>query len=168
MQVTATGVPVSSLVDAVKAAVRDAGISTVDQDRRVRVTAVQLTLNAIATTSAGAKLEFKIPFLGMNVKFGSTLTTRDTHTIDITLVPPDLAQAHEIRDASVDQVLVEAIETILAVLADAAGGEDPFVLKESTVELSFALTEDGSISLGLDAETKDELTHKLKVTVAPA
>ncbi|RJQ83562.1 trypco2 family protein [Amycolatopsis panacis] len=167
MHVTATGVPVSSLVDAVKAAVRDAGISSADPGRTVRVTAVQLSLNAIATTGSGARLEFKIPFAGMTVKFGTTMTTKDTHAIDITLVPPDLAPAHEIRDGTVDQVLVDAITTIMTVLADAGGGEDPFVLKESTVELSFTVTEDGSISLGLDTEIKDELSHKLKITVAP-
>jgi hypothetical protein len=55
----------------------------------------------------------------------------------------------------------------MTVLAGAGGGEDPFVLKESSVELSFALTEDGSIPLGAEAETKDELTHELEITVAP-
>ncbi|MBB4684873.1 trypco2 family protein [Amycolatopsis jiangsuensis] len=167
MHVTATGVPVSSLVDAVKTAVRDAGISAADADRRVRVTAVQLTLHAVATAGSGAKVEFKIPFLGMNVKLGTTISTADAHTIDIILVPPDLAPAHEIRAGAVDQVLVDAIDTVVQVVADAGGGENPFLLKESTVELSFALTEEGSISLGLDAASKDELTHKLKITVAP-
>lgn len=165
MEVTETGVPVDSLVDAVKAAVRAAGISAADHDRALRVTAIQLVLHAVATSTMGAKLEFKIPFVGMNVKLGNVITHRDTHTIDITLVPPDLAPAHEIR-GDVDHVLVEAIETVTAVMAHAAGGDDPFLLKESTVELNFAVTETGSISLGFEGESGDELAHTLKITLA--
>jgi hypothetical protein len=102
----------------------------------------------------------------MNVKLGGAATTKNTHTIDITLVPPDLAPGHEIQNGSVDEVLVEAVETVLALVDRAAGGEDPFLLKESTVELSFAVTETGSISLGIDREAGDEVTHKLKITLA--
>jgi len=166
MEVTETGVPVDSLIDAVKAAVKAAGISTTDHERTVRVTAVQLVLHAVATSTMGAKLKFTIPFVGMEVRLGTAITHRDTHTIDITLVPPDLAPAHEIRDGDVDHVLVEAIETVTAVLANAAGGDDPFLLKESTVELCFAVTRTGSISLGLEGETGDDITHSLKITLA--
>lgn len=166
MEITDTGVPLESLVDAVKSAVREAGISSADAGRPLRITAVQLTLNAIATTSGGVKVEFKIPFVGMTVKFGRTLTAKDTHTLDLTLVPPDLAPGHEVRGGDVDHLLADAIEAIAAVVAHAAGGEDPFVLKESTVELSFAITEDGTISLGLDGHAADEITHRLKVTLA--
>lgn len=165
MKVTDTGVPVESLIDTVKSAVRQAGISTTDADSPIRVTAIQLVLNVVATTTAGAKLEFKIPFIGMNVKLGNTVTTSDTHTIDITLVPPDLAPRFEIRDGQADEVLVDAIETITAAVAHAAEGEDPFVLKESAVELVFAITDSGSISLAIEAETKNELTHKLKLSL---
>jgi hypothetical protein len=165
MEVTDTGVPVDSLIDAVKAAVTEAGISAANAGRTLRVTAIQLVLKAVATTTTGAKLQFRIPFIGMNLSLGSAVTQRDTHTIDITLVPPDLAPAAEIRDGGVDQAFVDAIETVTAVVARSAGGNDPFLLKESSVELVFAVTESGSISLGLDAAAKDEITHKLKLTL---
>ena len=168
MQVTDTGIPVDSLIDAVKAAVKAAGISTTNTGRVLRVASIQLILNAVATTTAGAKLEFKIPFVGMNVQLGTSITRHDTHTIDITLVPPDLAPAHEIRASDVDQVLVDAIETITAVIAQAADGDDPFLLKESSIELTFTVTDTGSISLGLNAEDRDEITHKLKLVLATA
>lgn len=167
MEITDTGIPVSSLIDTIKAAVKEAGISTANADRTLRVSSIQLVLNAVATTTGGAKLEFKIPFIGMNVKLGTSVARHDTHTIDITLVPPDLAPAHEIRDGTVDEMLVDAIETVTTTVALAADGEDPFLLKESSVELTFAVTETGSISLGLDTETKDEITHKLKMTLTP-
>ena len=166
MEVTETGVPVDSLIDAVKAAVKAAGISTTDRERTVRVTAIQLVLHAVATSTMGAKLKLTIPFVGMEIRLGTAITRRDTHTVDITLVPPDLVPAHEIRDGNVDHVLVEAVETVTAVVAHAAGGDDPFLLKESTVELCFAVTRTGSISLGLDGETGDDITHTLKITLA--
>lgn len=166
MEITETGVPLENLVDAVKSAVREAGISAADADRPLRITAVQLALNAIATTSGGVKIEFKIPFIGMPVKLGRTVTAKDTHTVDITLVPPDLAPQHEVRGGDVDRLLVEAIEAVAGVVRHARGGEDPFLLKESTVELTFAVTDDGTISLGLDGHGTDELTHKLKITLA--
>lgn len=167
MEVTDTGVPVDSLIDAVKAAIVEAGISAADTGRALRVVSVQLVLTMLATTTAGAKFEFKIPFIGMPLTLGRAVTRSDTHTIDLTLVPPDLAPGHEIRDGDVDVVLVEAIETVTAAVERAAGGQDPFLLKESTVELTFAVTSAGRISLGLDAEAKDEITHKLKIALAP-
>lgn len=165
MQVTETGVPVTSLIDAVKAAVTATRISDTDRDRRMRVAEIQLTLNTVATTTGGAKLEFKIPFIGMNLGLGTAVTHTDTHTINITLVPPDLTPTHEVRGGDVDQVLVDAIETISTVAEHAAGDHDPFLLKESTVELTFAITEDGTVSLGFTGNTQDEVTHQLTITV---
>jgi hypothetical protein len=102
----------------------------------------------------------------MNVKLGAAVTTKNTHIIDIALIPQDLAPAHEVRGDEVDSVLLNAIDTITTVMTHAAGGDDPFLLKESTVELNFALTSDGSISLGVEGEIKDEITHKLKIALA--
>jgi hypothetical protein len=166
MQVTETGVPVASLIDAVKTAIAAARISNIDSDRPMRVSEIQLTLNAMATNTSGAKLEFKIPFIGMNLSMGTSVTSTDTHEISITMVPPDLATpGYEIRGADVDQVIADAVETIATVTAHAAGGNDPFLLNDSTIELAFAVTSDGRISLGATGEFKDEVTHKLKVTL---
>lgn len=51
-------------------------------------------------------------------------------------------------------------------LAHAAGGVDPFLLKESTVERCFAVTRTGSISLGFEGESGDHITHTLKIILA--
>jgi len=163
MRVTPDGVAVEDLVAAVKKAVKLAGLSTTDTGRDLRVTAIQLSLATVASVTGGGKLEFTLPFLGMKVRFGRSITGKDTHNLDITLVPPDLV--HEVRDGDVEEVLVDAIETIRAVVARAVEGEDPFVLKESTVELSFVITEERSVSLGYFGEETDEVTHKLKLTL---
>jgi hypothetical protein len=166
MRITSEGVAVTDLVAAIKSAIVEAGLSASRSDREMRVVAVQLTLNTIATEKGGGKLEFKVPVLGMAVKLGRSATTTDTHTIEMTLVPPDLSSVHEVRGHEVEEVLVEAIETVRDVMAAAVDGDEPFVLKESSVELVFAVTEEGTISLGVESERSDETTHKLKLMLA--
>jgi hypothetical protein len=56
-------------------------------------------------------------------------------------------------------VLVDAIETIRAVVARAADGDDPFLLNQSIVELCFAVAKNGSITPGFNGEFKDEIVH---------
>jgi hypothetical protein len=63
---------------------------------------------------------------------------------------------------------VEAIQTLRTVIARAAEGDDPFVLKDSNVELAFAVAEDGTISLGVEGELKDEITHTMRLGLVMA
>ncbi len=161
MKVSDTGVAVEEVVSTVKTAIRLAGISGTDSCRDLRVNSIQLVLNTVATVTAGGGLDFRIPFLGMKLSMGGSITRRDTHKIDITLVPPDLQ--HEIRDSEVETILLDAIETIRLVVSSASGGDDPFLLKASSVELSFAVTKDGSITLGINGEFKDGITQLLRI-----
>jgi hypothetical protein len=133
----------------------------------MRITGLELTLHALARRDHGAKLEFRIPFLGMPVSFGSKVTTRDTHQIKINLAPA--AYAHEVRGGEeVEETLVQAIETIRAVLARGTGDGDAFEHRSSEVELTFAVTRDGSIALVGTADLTGEVTHTLKLTLGPA
>jgi hypothetical protein len=165
MKVSSNGVAIDELVTAVKNAISMAGISSTDADRDLRIASIQLILNVVATAGAGGGLDFRVPFLGMKFKIGGSVTRLDTHTIDIMLVPPDLSERHEIRDQPIETVLVKAIETIRRVIWRAAGGDDPFVLKTSTVALCFAITEDGSITLGFNGELKNEVTQTLRISL---
>src|ERR1700753_2285487 len=89
MEVTEDGAAVDDVVDAVKEAIKIAGISRTNNNRDLRVASVQLMLKTIASETAGGGVDFRIPFLGMSLKVGGSVTTQDTHTLDITLVPPD-------------------------------------------------------------------------------
>jgi hypothetical protein len=166
MEVSDAGVAVNEVIDTVKNAIRLASISATDPGRDLRATSIELILNTVATTSAGGGVDFRVPFLGMKMSLGSAVTRRDTHSIDITLVPPDFK--YHVRDFAMATVLLDAIETIRAVVAQAAGGDDPFVLKSSRIELSFAVTADGSITLGFNGEFSNEVTHTLRVDIGPA
>jgi hypothetical protein len=168
MKVTEYGVPVEELIQTVKRSIKKANLSTLDSDRDLRVTAVKLSLNVIVSGSAGAGLDFRIPFLGMKVKLGAKVSKKDTHTIDITLVPPDERDRPELRDDDFESVFVDAVETVRATIAAAAGGDDPFVLGECTVEIAFAITNEGTVLLGVDGSLSEELTHSLILTLGTA
>lgn len=165
MRATRDGVTLEELIAAVKSAIRMAGISRVDHARDLRIVSARLTLNAVATVSTGGKLQFTVPFLG-TFGVGSSVKSQVTHVIDIALTPVDSADTHEIS-GSVEDVLVDALVSIREIMRSAADGADPFELEESSVELSFAVTEDGSITLGFDVGAQHEVFHKLKVTVGP-
>lgn len=168
MRVSEDGVPIPELIETIKQAIKTANVSNTDLDRDLRVGSVQLTLNAVATRSLGGAIDFRIPFIGMQVKLGSQLTKQDTHRIDINLVPPDLKERPELRDGDLGSVFVEAINTIRAAVASAAPGDDPFTLTESSVNISFAVTAEGTISLGVGGELTNELTHTLALGLVSA
>jgi hypothetical protein len=168
VHVTEDGVPIQELIETIKRAIKAANVSSTELDRDLRVGSVQLTLHAVATRSLGGGLDFRIPFIGMQLKLGSTLTKQDTHRVDISLVPPDPKSRPELRDDDLESVFVEAIQTIRVAVASAAAGDDPFTLKESAVNISFAVTAAGTISLGVDGGLTNELTHTLTLGLVPA
>lgn len=149
----------------VKGAIRAAGISSVNQGRDLKVTTIALTLNTVATTKIGGAVDFRIPFLGMKFEVGRTVTRSDTHALDITLKSPVRDKTHEIRDADVQQSLVDAISTIRNVVTSAAEGDDPFLLESGNVSLIFAVTRNGKITLGFNGELTDQVTHTLRMTL---
>ena len=129
---------------------------------------VQLILEVVASKTAGGRLDFRVPFIGMKLSLGAKVTKKDTHTIDITLVPPEERDTRQVRSGDVEEVLVNAIATIREVVAKAAEGDDPWVLSASTIDISFAITQTGTISLGVNGELANELTHTLRLGLAPS
>jgi Trypsin-co-occurring domain 2 len=168
VKVTDQGVAVPDVIADVKLAIKEASVSATDENRDLRVSSVRLTLHALATRSIGGGLDFRIPFIGMAVKVGTKVTRSDTHEIEINLAPPGEPTGQEVREAILDTALVDAIETIRAAVASAAGGDDPFVLNDATITLSFAVTAEGEISIGVDGGLSNELTHTLTLGLKPA
>ena len=168
MHVTENGIPIQELIETVKSAIKAASLSSADPHRDLRVDSVRLILNAVATRSLGGGADFRIPFIGMKLKFGNELTKQDTHKIDISYLPPHPKGQPELRNASLGLVFVDAINTIRAAVASASTGDEPFTLTESTVDISFAVTAEGAISVGVDGTLTNELTHTLKLGLVPA
>ncbi|WP_203706692.1 trypco2 family protein [Asanoa iriomotensis] len=147
-------------------AVKTANVSG-STSRDLVVRSAQLTLNVVAASSGGGKIDFRVPVIGLKLSLGAKVARTDTHTITVTLVPPE-PDEHEVRTGEVSRVLVEAIETIRRIIGAAADGPERMVMDSSSVELTFAVTEEGTISLGVDGELRDELTHTVKLEFGPA
>ena len=167
MKVTDAGVPVDALISVVKDSVKQAGVSRTSKTRDLQVTSVQLILEVVASETAGGGLDFRVPFIGMKLSLGAKVTKKDTHTIDVILVPPEERATRQVRGGDVEDVLVNAIATIRDVMTKAAEGDDPWVLSAGTIDISFAITQTGTISLGVDGELANELTHTLRLGLAP-
>jgi hypothetical protein len=167
VKVTEDGVPVQDVIAAVKLAIKEANVSATDEGRDLRVESVKLILHALVTRVVGGGLNFTVPFIGMPVRMGTKVTKSDTHEIEINLITPG-QNGHEVREASLDLVLVDAIETVRAVVASTADGDDPFTLNDAKITLAFAVTADGDISIGIDGSMTDEVTHTLVLALIPA
>lgn len=166
MKITDEGVPLGELIKVVKASVKRGGISRTSPAHDLQVATVQLILEAVASDTAGGGLDFRVPFIGMKLKLGARVTKKDTHTIDITLVPPEDADRKVRGGEDVEEALVNAIAAIRTVTSQAAEGDDPWILSEGVIDISFAITHTGTISLGVDGELSDELTHTLRLRLA--
>jgi hypothetical protein len=159
---------VDTLISVVKDSIKRAGVSRTSRDRDLKVASVRLILDVVASKTAGGGLDFCVPFIGMQFRVGAKVTKKDTHTIDITLVPPEDRATRQVRGGDVEDALVNAIATIRDVMVKAAVGDDPWLLSGSTIDISFAITQTGTISLGADGELAHELTHTLRLELAPA
>lgn len=168
MLVPDAGIPAEALITVIKNSIRRAEVSAASEHADLRVSSVQLILRVVAAAAQGGGVDFRVPFLGMRLHARTRATRRDTHTLDLALTVPATTAGHEIRDADVETVLVDAITTIRAVMASAAVGEDPWILTTSTVDITFAVTKEGSISLGIDADLASEVTSTLRLTLTPA
>lgn len=168
MEVTSQGVPISALIDSVKKSLRSAGVSRDSGVGDLKVTSVQLVLNVVATESVGGRFDLRVPFIGMKLTMGTKVTKQDTHSIDITLVPPEIDQQLRETRGDIETALVDAIATIRGVMASAAGGDEPWVLSTSEVEITFVITKEGSISIGAEGEFTDEVTNKLRLSLKPS
>jgi hypothetical protein len=166
VKVTDEGVPVDTLISVIKDSIKQAGVSRTSQASDLQVASVQLILEVVANETVGGGLDFRLPFIGMKLRLGGKVTKNDTHTIDITLVPPEERDTRQVR-GDVEEVLVNAIATIREVIAKAAEGDDPWLLSASVIDISFAITQTGTISLGVDGELASEVTHTLRLGLAP-
>ena len=61
---------------------------------------------------------------------------------------------------------MNAIATIRDVMTKAAEGDDPWVLSAGTIDISFGITQTGTISLGADGELANELNQTLRLRLA--
>ncbi|GAA2476333.1 trypco2 family protein [Winogradskya humida] len=168
MDVIDDRVTVAELIATVKEVIVAANLSATQPGRDLRVASIEITLHTLATRTAGGVADFRIPVLGLQVKLGRTISRTDLHTLTITLRPPAPARTVELRGPALDEILVEAIERVRTAVATAAQGDDPFELGESTIDITFGITQEGSITLGFEGNLTDDVSHTLKLRLVPA
>lgn len=157
---------VDLLIHEVKAAVRQAGVSREDAGARMHVESVQLILRVVAVRVAGVGVQFRIPVIGLAVRAGARVTRQETHIIDVTL-KPSLAERTDVHGEALQEALVQAIRTVQATVASGAGGEDPWELDTGRIDLEFVVTSEGTVSLGVEGELTDDISHTLRLCLAP-
>jgi len=114
-----------------------------------------------------SRLNFHVPFIGTEFAVGASRTQRDTHTIDITLVPPVQPSPGAAR-GDIRDVLVEAIRRVRQTVASASEGEDPWHLSTARVDISFGVTREGTISVTAEGGMTGETTNTLRLSLGPA
>jgi Trypsin-co-occurring domain 2 len=162
LQVTNGGVPADELITVIKNSLESAGVSP---SADLQVASVQLILRVVATTTIGGGLTFRVPVLGMQMRLGARSTRQDTHVLDIILKPPTRPTSHELRDSDVEEALIDAITTMRTVIGSAAQGQDPWILDVGTLDITFGVTDQGTISLGFEGELENEITHTLRLAL---
>src|SRR5438034_4743070 len=159
--------PVAQLIWLVKRAITLSGVSRLSPTHDLRVASVQVVLEVVATKAGGTDISLRVPFINSELGMSGDLTKRETETIDITLVPPTQAKSRPVRARDTAQALVDAIATIRDAMAAATRGDDPWELSESTVNLAFGVTKEGTISLGLHGERSTDAKQTLRLTLKP-
>jgi Trypsin-co-occurring domain 2 len=168
MKVSRGTVQVTDLITVIKNSLKIAGVSKTTPTPDLQVTAVQLTIRTIASRAVGGSIEIRVPVLGMQLRAGAKITHQDVHVLDITLEPPHIVSGQELRGGNVESSLVSAITTIRSVVASAAEGDDPWILSAGTIDLAFVVTETGSLAIGADGELATDVTHTLRLSLAPS
>ncbi|WP_436534891.1 trypco2 family protein [Actinoplanes sp. HUAS TT8] len=162
------GIAFVEIIAAIKKAVKKANLSAADLPRDLKITEVTVSTTAMARQTLGGGVELTVPFVGLKLGGNLERSWRSAQRVEITLVPPAPDEEIEVRGGNVEKALVEAISTVRAALSAAAGGEDPFVLKSSTVVLDFVVTDSGTIKIVGAGEAGDEETQTVTLKLGPA
>jgi hypothetical protein len=161
------GMAVDEVIGEVKDALIEAGVTGANHVAGLRVASIRLILKVVATQAAGGRVNFHVPFIGTEFAVGASRRQENTHSIDITLAPPGQTESPGVRSGSFQGVLVEAVGRVRQTIASAADGKDPWYLTDATVDISFGVTKEGTISVGAEGSLTSETTNTLRLTLSP-
>lgn len=113
---------------------------------------VEVSLQTAVNLKGGVELDLKV------IKIGTDVSTESVSTVTTTFVPAGAVPAAEFKSD-----LAKALEVIEQGIA-AAG--NAMTLSGAAVEVSFAVTAGGGITVVLAGEAKKEETHSVKLKLA--
>jgi hypothetical protein len=156
---------IDKLVGQIKKAILLVEHDPPDGSAKLKITAVDLTVSAVATRTAEGNL--KLSVFGHDFGADAKLTKEDTQTIELSLVPDGYEPA-EFDTEDVPEQLADAIRALRASVADASGGVASFGLKTSSIELNLKVDADDSIDFVIGGEAERTNVQTLKLTLEPA
>jgi len=118
-------------------------------------------------TTVGGKVDVRVPVIGAHLRIGGRRVRQRMHTVQVMLVPEHYGRARHDHGAG-DEELVMALRAIRDLMDPSGHGGHSWSVAGGTVQVSFAVTDEGSISVGLNSDRSDEHVHSLQLELRPA
>lgn len=162
-----TSFDVEDVIQKVKIAVTKANV--VGREARDAIVAsITLNLQVVQELKAGGEVRWTVPVIGLELGAAASTDRSATSAIEINLIapPPEAAIAQGLLpEIDVVRDLEQAIKVIRRGIVAGATGDPPFVLGAASVELAFAVTVGGGISLVATADRSKSTTNTLKLNL---
>lgn len=135
----------------------------VNEDDRVNITQVDLTLKTHVEAEAG--FELKVPFLS-NIEFSAGGKESVAQTIELTLAPSDLNVETAALDDRLKASIEEMIKTVKAMVEVASDGQAgrPLLFKNGAATVEFVFDAGGTIKLVFHADLRANYANTVKIT----
>lgn len=166
MEVSNESVTIRTLVDVVKASICEVQGSGEPRPGELVAVSAELDLRVMMDTAAGGRVDVRVPVIGAHLRIGGQRKRHRMHTVRVQLVPERYGRARHDHGAG-DEELVEALRAVRNLMDRAGDGGHSWSVSAGTVEVSFAITEQGSISVGLNSDHRDEHVHSLQLELQP-
>lgn len=168
MEVSSESVAIRNLVEVVKASICEVQGNADPRPGELAVAVAELNLQVMMDTTHGGTVDLRVPVIGARLRIGGRRVRHRMHTVHLTLVPEHNGRTRH-DHGSGDEELVMALRAIRELMdPDTTRGGHSWSISGGTVQVSFAVTEEGSISVGLNSERSDEHVHSLQLELRPA
>lgn len=167
MEVASDSVAIRNLVDVIKSSICEVQGAAEPRSGELVAASAELTLHVMMDTTVGGKVDLRVPVIGAHLRIGGRRARHRMHTVNVTLVPEHYGRSRHDHGAG-DPELVMALSAIRDLMDSTGTGGHSWSVAGGTVQVSFAVTDEGSISVGLNSERSDEHVHTLQLELQPA
>jgi hypothetical protein len=167
VEVSSESVAIRNLVEVIKASICEVQGAEEPRHGELVVSAAELNLHVMMDTTVGGKVEVRVPVIGARLRIGGRRIRHRMHTVHVMLVPEHYGRARHDHGPGDDE-LVSALHAVKDLMDPTSAGGHSWSVAGGTVQVSFAVTEEGSISVGLNSDHSDEHVHSLQLELQPA
>ena len=167
MEVTSESVAIRTLVEVVKSSICEVQGAAEPRAGELVAASATLTLHVMMDTTVGGKVDLRVPVIGAHLRIGGRRGRHRMHSVHVSLVPEHHGRTHHDHGTG-DPELVMALRAIRDLLDGTGHGGHSWSVAGGTVQVSFAVTDEGSISVGLTGDRSDEHVHSLELELQPA